>query len=281
MDKIKVITDSTSDLSPALAAQYDIEVIPLVVTLGDRTYRDGVDLSPDQFYPLLETTSDLPKTSQVSPGEFLQHFEHWLSRGYQVLSIHLSQGLSGTVDSARTAATQLRPDLVKVVDSKFLSFALAFQAIEAAQLAAAGHSMQAVLDGVKVVRDKMELLFTLDTMHYLQKGGRIGRVSALLGSLLNIKPLIRVVDGVYVPFGRTRNQIQALERFVEFMTEKAGSRPIRVAVGHGHALDAALRLKEMVAARLNVAGDIPLFEVGPVIGTHTGPGTVGAAFYPL
>lgn len=281
MDKIKVITDSTSDLSPDLAAAHGIEVIPLTITVDGRNYRDGVDITPDQFYPLLASAGELPKTSQIAPGEFLERFEHWLQQGYQVLAIHISRGLSGTVDSARLAAERMTPQSVKVFDSKFLSFALAFQAIEAARLAAAGNSMQKVLDEVQRLRDRMELLFTLDTLHYLHKGGRIGGVSALLGSLLNIKPLIRVEDGVYVPFGKTRSRKQALERFIEFMQEKVGTNPVRVAIGHGRALEGALQLKAMVEKSLRVVGEIPLYEVGPVIGVHTGPGTVGVAFYPV
>lgn len=281
MAKIKIVTDSTSDLSPAMAEQYDIEVIPLTVTVAGQSYRDGIDITPDQFYPLLTTAKELPKTSQPSPGDFAKVFEAWINRGYQVLSIHLSSGLSNTVQSAAMAAERLNPDLVRVVDSKFLSFGLAFQAMEAAAMAAAGHSLQEIVERLKTVRERMELVFSLDTLHYLEKGGRIGKVSALLGSLLNIKPLIRVDDGIYVPFGKTRSQSQALERFVQFMQEKVGSQPVRVAVGHGRALQAAQRLKEMVERSLHITGDVTLFEVGPVIGVHTGPGTIGAAFYPV
>lgn len=202
MAKIKILTDSTSDLSPAMAEQYGIEVIPLTVTVAGQSYRDGIDISPDQFYPLLTTAKELPKTSPLA----------W--------RLH-------------------------------------------------------------TIRERMELVFSLDTLRFLEKGGRIGKVSALLGSLLNIKPLIRVDDGIYVPFGKTRSQSQALERFVQFMQEKVGSQPVRVAVGHGRALQAGQRLKEMVEHSLHITGDVTLFEVGPVIGVHTGPGTIGAAFYPV
>jgi len=280
VEKIKVITDSTSDLSRETAVRYGIEIVPLSVQINGQSYLDGVDITPDQFYPMLAEAESLPKTSQPSPLDFIRVFDRWASQGYLVISLHLSRGLSSTVDTARMAAEHVGPDRVTVVDSGFLSWGLAFQVIEAATAAAAGLSVKDVLDRARSVRDRMELLFSLDTLHYLEKGGRIGKVSALLGSLLNIKPLIRVENGIYVPFGKVRSQAQALERFVQFMRDTAGSRPIRVAVGHGLAAEAAQKLMAMIERSFQVVGEITLFEVGPVIGVHTGPGTVGVAFYP-
>lgn len=280
MEKIKVITDSTSDLSRETAARYGIEIVPLSVQINGQSRLDGVDITPGQFYPMLAAAESLPTTSQPSPLDFIRVFEHWANQGYHVISLHLSRGLSSTVDTARMAAEHVGPDRVTVVDSGFLSWGLAFQVIEAATAAAAGLSVKDVVDRARSVRDRMELLFSLDTLHYLEKGGRIGKVSALLGSVLHIKPLIRVENGIYVPFGKVRSQAQALERFVQFMRDTVGSRPIRVAVGHGLAAEAAQKLMAMIARSFQVVGEITLFEVGPVIGVHTGPGTVGVAFYP-
>lgn len=281
MEKIKVITDSTSDLGREASARYGIEIVPLTVHMDGRSYLDGVDITPDQFYPMLAEAPSLPKTSQPSPADFIRVYEDWAEQGYHVVSLHLSRGLSSTVDTARMAAEHLGVDRVSVVDSGFLSWGLAFQVVEAAVAAAEGLSVRDVIDRARYVRDRLELLFSLDTLHYLEKGGRIGKVSALLGSLLHIKPLIRVENGVYVPFGKVRSQAQALERFVQFMKDAVGTRPVRVAVGHGHGLAAAKKLKEMIQRSMAVSGDIVLFEVGPVIGVHTGPGTVGVAFYPV
>lgn len=279
--KIRIVTDSTADLSPQLAAQHQIEVLPLSVIFGDKVYQDGVDLTPSEFYPMLKASSELPKTSQVSPGQFLQCFEKAVREGFHVISIHLSKGLSSTVETARSLAQQVGEGKVTVFDSEFLSWGQAFQVIEAADMAAKGHTVDEIINRLQELRNKMELMFTLDTLEYLRKGGRIGKVSAILGSLLNLKPLIRVENGIYVSFGKARSQSRAMEGFIQFALDKIGQSPVRVAIGHGDARQAALRLKDMAQQSLKVVGDIPIFEVGPVIGVHTGPGTFGMAFYPV
>ncbi len=279
--KIRIVTDSTADLSPDVAAEYGIEVLPLSVIIGDQVYRDGVDLTPSQFYPLLMSSPVLPTTSQVSPGQFMQCFQRLVQEGYEVISIHLSQGLSSTVETARSMAEQVGKGKVTVLDSSFLSLGQAFQVVEAAQMARGGHNVQQIVDHLSQIRAKTELLFTLDTLEYLRKGGRIGRVSAILGQLLNLKPLIRVENGVYVSFGKARSQAKAMDEFIHFIREKAGDQPVRIAIAHGQAMDAALKLKELVMRSLKVVEDIAISEVGPVIGVHTGPGTLGLAFYPV
>ncbi len=278
--KIRIVTDSTADLPPAVAAEYGVEVLPLSVIVGDRVYRDGIDLTPSEFYPLLTTSPVLPTTSQVSPGQFMQCFQRLVQEGCEVLSIHLSQGLSSTVETARSIAQEVGQGKVTVFDSNFLSLGQAFQVIEAAKLARSGHTVQQIVDHLSQIRAKTELLFTLDTLEYLRKGGRIGKVSAILGQLLNLKPLIRVENGAYVSFGKARSQAKAMDEFVHFIREKVGEQPVHVAIAHGQAKEAALKLKELIMRSLRVAGDIAVSEVGPVIGVHTGPGTLGLAFYP-
>lgn len=281
MDNIAVVTDSTSDLDPSVASQNGIAVVPLAVTHKGSVYQDGIDITPETFYPLLRETDELPKTSQPTPRQFKDLYERLLQQGKEILSVHISGGLSSTVETARSAAEGLPGDHVHVVDSGFLSYALAFQALEAVKLAREGQTVQAILACLARLKEKTELLFTLDTMHYLYKGGRIGRVSSLMGSILGIKPVIRVEDGVYVPAGRARSIKQALESIIDLLAKKYRKQKVMVAVGHGQGAEYAAMLRDMVASALNVAGEPAMFQVGPVIGVHTGPGTVGVGVRPV
>ncbi len=275
MNNIAVVTDSTSDIPRSLAKEYGISVIPLSVIHEGVIYKDGVDLTSEQFYPMLEAADELPTSSQPSPQEFVDIFKPFLESGKQILSFHLSKVLSSTVDAARIAAEQLGPDRIHIVDTGSISFGIAVQAIEAVRLARAGHAVPAILECVARLKERSEVLFSLNTMHYLHKGGRIGKVSSLLGNLLNIKPIVHVDDGLYVPVGKVRSMKQALSGMIDFLVQKFGKNKVSVAIGHGQALNYAKELLELAVARLNVAGEPGFYEVGPVIGVHTGPGTVG------
>ncbi len=277
MNNIAIVTDSTSDLSQATAGQQGIAVVPLYVTHQGKAYRDGVDITPDQFYPLLEASTELPKTSQPSPEQFKKLYEGLLQQGKEIISLHISSGLSSTAATAKAAAEALVKDRIHVVDSGFLSYGLAFQALEAARLALEGKPASAIVEAMARLRQKTEMLFTLETLHYLYKGGRIGRVSALMGSIIGIKPIIRVEEGVYVPAGKTRSIKKALSSIVEFLSKTFGRQKVVVAIGHGKGAGYAAMLQEMVSCALNVSGKPLPFEVGPVIGVHTGQGTVGLA----
>lgn len=277
MAGISVVTDSTSDISSETAADEDIVVVPLSVLMGGRSYLDGIDVTPSQFYPMLAASTELPKTSQVTPERFISTYEPLLESGNSVVSVHISGGLSSTVESARAAASSLDPSRIKVVDSRSISYGIGFLALEARRAAREGLCLEAIAERLDQVRKRIEVFFTLDTLEYLHKGGRIGKVTALLGGLLNIKPVIRVEDGIYVPAGKVRTRKQALESLIQHVKERVGDRPVRVAVGHGKAAEAAATLREMVKRSLHVYGDVSMFEVGPVIGSHTGPGTLGIA----
>ncbi|MGE5485844.1 MAG: DegV family protein [Ignavibacteriales bacterium] len=277
MAGISVVTDSTSDISPQTAAGENIVVVPLSVLMGGRSYLDGVDITPSQFYPMLEASRELPKTSQVTPEHFISTYKPLLDSGNSVVSVHISGGLSSTVESARAAARSLDPSRIRVVDSRSISYGIGFLALEARRAVREGLGLDAIAERLDRVRKTIEVFFTLDTLEYLHKGGRIGKVAALLGGLLDIKPVIRVEDGIYVPAGKVRTRKQAMESLLQHVKEKAAGRPVRVAVGHGRAAEAASTLREMVKRSLHVCGDVSVFEVGPVIGSHTGPGTLGIA----
>ncbi|HOQ02940.1 MAG TPA: DegV family protein [Bacillota bacterium] len=277
MSDIAVVTDSTSDIGTELAKQLDITVIPLSIIYRGVVYKDGVDLTPSEFYPMLEEAGDgeLPTSSQPSPQEFLDIYKPLIDSGKEILSFHISKGLSGTVDAAKVAASQLAPDRIHVVDTQSISFGIAGQAIEAARLAKEGFSAQEILQKVSEIKDQSEVLFSLDTLYYLERGGRIGKVSSVVGSLLKIKPIVRVEDGIYVPLAKVRSMKQAISGMVEFLQGKFKKNKVSIAVGHGQGLEYAQSLLELALEKLNVKDRPSLFEVGPVIGVHTGPGTVG------
>ncbi|MFA6655481.1 MAG: DegV family protein, partial [Bacillota bacterium] len=218
---------------------------------------------------------ELPTSSQPSPQEFLDIYKPLIDSGKEILSFHISKGLSGTVDAAKMAASQLAPDRIHVVDTQSISFGIAGQAIEAARLAKEGFSAQEILQKVSEIKDQSEVLFSLDTLYYLERGGRIGKVSSVVGSLLKIKPIVRVEDGIYVPLAKVRSMKQAISGMVEFLQGKFKKNKVSIAVGHGQGLEYAQSLLELALEKLNVKDRPSLFEVGPVIGVHTGPGTVG------
>jgi len=280
LEEIRVVTDSTADLTPETAREHGIEVIPLSVIHGDATYLDRVDITPESFYRLLSESQDLPKTSQPTPHQFMEVFMRLVDKGYRVLAIHLSSNLSSTVETARAAASALLKDRVHVVDSRFASYGLAFQALEAARMVRQGKALEEILKRLDYIRQKTELALTVGTLDYLYRGGRIGKATCLLSNLLSIKPVVRLEDGVVTAAGKARSTRQALSAIVQIMAERFRDEKVRVAVGHGRALEHARTLAGMLSDCLNIEEDPTIFEVGPVIGVHTGPGTVGAVVCP-
>ncbi len=281
MSSTAIVTDSTSDLARHVADEIGVTVIPLYVTHGGKAYQDGIDITPESFYPMLKESSELPKTSQPSPEKFKEVYERLLGTHTSILSFHISGGLSSTVEAAKRAAESLAKDKIHVVDSKFISYGLTFQVQEALRLARDGLGAMDILSRVSRLRDKIELLFTLDTMEYLYKGGRIGRVQSLMGSILGIKPVVRVEDGIYVPAGKSRGLRQAIRGISEFLVSRYRRQKVSIAVGHGQGQEYADILCELAQETLNVAEEPKLFKVGPVIGVHTGPGTVGICVRPI
>lgn len=275
---IKIVTDSTADLPEDFVRENDITVVPLYVNFPDATYRDGVDLKPKDFYPMLRQCKDeLPKTSTPTVDDFLQVYQNLLSKGKQILSIHISSGLSSTSAMAETAAKALE-GTVQIFDSRSISLGIGLQVSEAVEMVKANLSLDKIMERLQEVRQRTEVCFSLDTLEYLEKGGRIGKVSALLGSILSIKPVIRVDNGIYVPIDKVRNQNQAIKSMVNHMMKTLGqSKPRYIAIAHGAAEEPALKLREAVEQVTGIKATY-VKEVGPVIGVHTGPGTLGLAF---
>lgn len=274
--RIAIVTDSTADITPSRADELGITLIPLTVNFGMQQYLDGVEISSEEFYPMLAASNSLPTTSQPSPAEFKAVYEQLLQDHDSIISIHISSGLSGTISSALTAKELVDGD-IHIVDSESISLGIGLIVLEAVEMVQQGLPAAEIVTQLERIRKQTEVMFTLDTLEYLHKGGRIGKVSAIMGALLNIKPVVRVVEGIYIPVGKVRRQEQALQEMVnQFQALAAGKTVKRVVVAHGAAPAAA----ELLAEKLKqaFAKDIDMVsQVGPVIGVHTGPGTVGAA----
>jgi DegV family protein with EDD domain len=275
-EKIAVVTDSCSDIPKAIADKFGVTIIPLNVIFGEKVLKDGVDITPKEFYKRLEESKVLPKSSQPTPEEFIQVYGDLLDEYDRVISIHLSEKLSGTINSARAAAKQFG-EKVFTFDSQSISVGIGLQVEATLEAIKEGLSLEEIKAYLKKMRESTHVMFTLDTLEYLQKGGRIGKAESLLGSLLNIKPIIIVKEGLYHAFGKTRSQKKAIKKIVNhFKTIAEGKEVKRLAVAHGMASEAMERLKDDLERAFKINASM-VVEVGPVIGVHTGPGTVGAA----
>ncbi|MEE8519002.1 MAG: DegV family protein [Dehalococcoidia bacterium] len=270
---VKVVTDSTSDIPPELAAKLGITVIPLTVFFGDQPYKDGVDISTDEFFVRLTTGSVLPRTTQPTVGEFAEVYKPLVEAGHEVVSVHVSSKMSGTINSALSARQEFPDAKIEVVDSGLASMALALVAKAAAIAANGGASSEEVVKVANDTAEHIDLYFVLDTLEYLQKGGRIGRAQALLGGLLSIKPVLKVIDGEIHPHEKVRTRAKALKRMREIAAE--GSPYAEIAFIHMATPEEIAELEEYLAP---LASE-PLISgrIGPVIGTYTGPGVVGFA----
>ncbi len=279
---MRIVTDSAVDLPEDMFAQFGIERMPLLINFGTESLRSGVDIQPAEFYRRLAADPDhLPTTSQPSVGEFVNLFRRIGQSDRNIVSVHISSGLSGTYNSAVQAAQQCPELNVTPIDTKTLSAAEGFQVVAAAQAIRRGWPLERLKQRVKEVADQTDIFFTLDTLHYLQKGGRIGRVQAMAGALLNLKPVITVDKGpgTYIRAGSARSIPKALVIIADLVKEKMKDRPAWIHVLHTNAVEAAQSLSGQVAARLPNAR-ITLGQIVPVLGVHTGPGCVGAVCGP-
>jgi DegV family protein with EDD domain len=272
---VRIVTDSTADLTPEQQRAAGIAVVPLNVHFGDQVFRDHVDLSTDEFFRRLKASSQLPRTSQPSVGAFEEAYRTLLQGGDEIVSVHLSSKVSGTYNSALMAAQSVGDGRIDVVDSLSTSMALGFMALEGAKLSRAGQDRQAVAKCLLGLVAKARVICVVDTLTYLERGGRIGKARALLGSLLNVKPILQLKDGEVVPLGRARGRPQALNRLVELL--QRDGKVSQLAIMHGAARADAEQLRERVASTYPGV-DIQLTEIGAVLGTHTGPGVIGFTY---
>ncbi len=272
---VRIVTDSTADLTPEQQQAAGITVVPLNVHFGDEVFRDHVDLTADEFFRRLKASSQLPRTSQPAVGVFEETFRSLRQNGDEIVSVHLSSKVSGTYNAALMAAKAVDDEAIEVVDSLSTSMALGFMALEGAYLARAGRDRQAVAERLRTLVPRARVICVVDTLTYLERGGRIGKARALLGSLLNVKPILQLKEGEVIPLGRARGRPQALSKLVELLGRDG--QVSQLAIMHGAAPADAEQLRERVASSYPGV-DILLTEIGAVLGTHTGPGVIGFTY---
>ena len=285
MSKVGVLTDSCASIPEALIGELNIEVVPYYIHRGRETLRDLVDVKRREFFEWLATAKELPKTANPSAGDFLEAYKRLAERVKEIVSIHMTSLGSGAYQAATVAKEMLartHPDVrVEVIDSRQTSLCYGWMAIEAARAALADKNLDEI---VRLVRDMIpitRMIQTADTLKYLYMGGRIGKAQHLMGSLLNIKPLIGMEDGIVVPLGQARSRLGAYRKIVEMMERAVGHLgKIKVAFTHTAALGEAEKLRAMVEERLTCVETL-MAELSPALGVHTGPGTVGVCYFPL
>jgi DegV family protein with EDD domain len=278
MTRIAIVTDSTAYIPENLRAQYNISVAPQQLIWGTETFRDGVDITPTQFYQRLRVDKVNPKTSQASPGTLKEVFNHALKSADAVLAILVSSGVSQTFNSANVAKADMPGAQIEVVDSRMIAMAMGFICIAAAKAAAEGKSLAEVKKLAEDSIAKVGVVFVVDTLDYLHRGGRIGGAQRLIGNALNVKPVLELRDGRVEPLERVRTKKKAVDYMIGYIADRvAGKSRLQLATLHADAEAEARELLDTASKRLNPVETV-LTEVSPVVGTHTGPGTVGLAW---
>lgn len=275
---VRIVTDSTADIPLDQAKTSGITIVPLTVFFGDVAYLDGIELDSTSFYSKLQTSKDLPRTSQPSPAAFQEAYIHLINEGADaILSIHLSSKLSGTYQSACTARDTL-PDTVKkipieIIDSQNISIAMSRSIFLAAQEAREELGLPEIKAHVLDELARTHILCVLDTLEYVRRGGRIGGARAFLGNMLSVKPIISLKDGEVVPVEQPRTRNKAFARIAELLKEMGKIEHITIAESTG---GSGQQLADVI--RTVYSGDLPYYKLGAVLGTHTGPGTAAIAF---
>lgn len=277
---LRIVTDTVSDLSAELQAEHGIKAVPLTVHFGPESFLDFEEMSSDQFWQKVSTSSHHPKTAQPSPGDFLKVYQPIIDAGDEILSLHVSGKLSGTISSASVAASMLPPGKVTLVDTKSASLGIGLMAIEAARRAKAGESAAQIAAWIDEVKERTSILFTLDSLEFLQKNGRVGKAQAMLGGLLGIKLILQVdQEGVIAPADKVRGKSKILPRVLEMMNERVPfGRRIRLGLLHTKDEPEALRWMEVIKEKYEVLESY-VVPIGPVVATNAGPGAVGVAFF--
>lgn len=278
MSPVKIITDSSAGLPESYAKELSIHVLPLTLHFEGKDYRDGVDIQANEFYARMANSDSLPTTSQVSEYAFEQAFRQFLNEGYEILALPISSGISSTMQSALSAQTEFPGAPLEVVDTQLVSMALSFQVLAAARAAASGASLAECKAVAEDAYNKIGVYFTVDTLKYLAAGGRINSAKRFMGTLLNIKPLMEIRDGKIEAIESVISSRKAMRRMVDLVeTGIAGRTPVRVSVFHALMEETAVKLLEECQQRFN-AEEAILSVVSPVVGAHTGPGTISIAY---
>jgi DegV family protein with EDD domain len=278
MSKVVVLTDSTAYIPNDYLQKYNIHVVPQVLIWENKTFEDGVDISPSEFYARLKTAKVMPSTSQVTPASFLKKFKELLDQDCQVLALLIPPSLSGTVASAIQALEEFPGAPIEIVSSNTTAMALGFQVISVARLAVEGARLAECKALAEKTQQHTGVVFAVDTLEFLHRGGRIGGATRFIGTALNFKPILEVVGGRVEAIERVRTRSKSLTRLLELTDERiAGRTPVRLATLHANSPEDAKELLNL-ATKTHDAVESVFSEVSPVVGTHAGPGTVGLAF---
>jgi len=276
--KVAIVTDGACSLAPARGEQLGVHVAPVYVTFEDKTYRAGVDLDDEGFYRLLSASKKLPTTAQPTTADFLELYNKLAEEVEEIVTIVISHHMSATIQSAEMARDRFDKVPVHIIDSESVSLGLGMIVFAAARAAEQGDDAQAVIKLVESIKQKINVIFTVKTLEYLHKGGRIGGATAFLGGALDIKPILYIKDGRIEPLERQRTRKRSISRMVELMEEKMGKEPVHVAIIHGNAPEESRELEQTIRSQFNCV-EVLNSDMGPVIGVHAGPGTLGLVFY--
>jgi len=275
MSQVRIVTDSIADIPASFVHELDITVVPCNVHFGTETFQDGINLTNEAFYARLRTSPILPTTSQPSVGVFEETYRRLLQTADHIVSIHIPAKASGTFNAAMAAARAVSETRIVVIDSTQITMALGWIVIRAAQAARQGCRLDEVVALVHELIPRARLLAVLDTLEYVQRGGRIGRSAALMGTLLRVKPIVQFLNSELLPVENVRTQRRALQRLIELVAEYG---PLdAAAVIHADAAALAQEVRTMLEVGIPTA-QIPIAEAGPVLGAHAGPGAIGVAF---
>lgn len=286
MSAVAIVTDSVVSLPESILDELHIHWVPYYIHRGKEVLRDLVTIQRDAFYRWLPTAQELPKTASPGPGDYLKIYQELANTGVQkIVSIHMTSKASGAYQAAKAAqemARELIPQLeLEVIDTLNASLCQGWMVIEAARSALAGKSLPQIVDQVKRMIPHTRMLQTADTLRYLYLGGRIGKATHLVGSLLNVKPIISMEDGVIVPIGQARSRNRAYQMMVEKIEAVVGRvGKVKIAYVHAAAIEEVEKIKVLVEQRLECVETI-VAELSPALGVHTGPGTAGLCYYPI
>ncbi|VAW34132.1 DegV family protein [hydrothermal vent metagenome] len=277
--KVAIVVDSTAYIPPALVAQYNIHVIPQILNWEGSSLRDDIDIKPDAFYARLATAKEMPTTSQPSAGEFHEFFSKVAETADSIVAILISKSLSGTQASAQAAAGMMEDYPIEIVDSQSSTMGLGYMVLTAARAIENGADYKTAAEVARALVADMRVLFVVDTLEFLHRGGRIGGAQRFIGSMLSIKPILNLVDGKIEPLASVRTKKKALAHLLNVAeTEMAGKSNIKAAVMHAAAANDAQKLHDQLKQKLNPT-ELHIVELSPVIGAHVGPLALGLVYY--
>lgn len=281
MNRVAIVTDSTTNIPVELARNYSMEIIPLQVIWDQKVFRDGIDIQPQEFYQRLAGSPTMPTTSQATPANFLEVYGRLLDQKFDIFSIHISSRLSGTIDSAIQAQTHFPGANIEVFDSLSAGMALGFQALALARAAREGASLVDLNHLAQKAKGKTGIFFLVNTLEYLRRGGRIGGAAALIGSALHLKPILELRDGRIEAADKVRTFNKAMDRLLDLLEATVGTaRPIRLSAQHANAPEMAAQMLEKARQRFSLTDvdEAIITEISPALGVHTGPGALGLSF---